>query len=72
MRRCTVQNNGHAGGSTNEFHLDVPPMPLWQNSPMHIQLVPANLSNHHHHHHHTELDNLMNTHGNHGDQIDRK
>ncbi|CAF1619556.1 unnamed protein product, partial [Adineta ricciae] len=72
MRRCTVQNNGHAGGSTNEFHLDVPPMPLWQNSPMHIQLVPANLSNHHHHHHHhTELDNLMNTHGNHGDQIDQ-
>jgi len=63
MRRCTGQNNGHIGG-TNEFHLDVPPMPIWQNSPMHVQLISTNLNGHH-----TGLDHLINTNG---DQIDRK
>jgi hypothetical protein len=59
MRRYTGQTNGHTGG-TNEFHLDVPPMPIWQNSPMHVQLIPTNL---------TGLDHLINTNG---EQIDRK
>jgi hypothetical protein len=59
MRRCVGQTNGHTGG-TNEFHLDLPPVPMWQNSPMHLQLIPTNL---------TGLDHLINTSG---DQIDRK
>jgi hypothetical protein len=63
MRRCTLQNNGQTGG-TNEFHLDVPPMPIWQNGPMHVQLIPTNLNNHP-----SGMDHLINTSG---DQIDRK
>jgi hypothetical protein len=65
MRRCTVQNNGHTGGGTNEFHLDIPPMPIWQNSPVHVQLIPTNLNGHHH----TGMDHLINTSG---EQMDRK
>ncbi|CAF0829587.1 unnamed protein product [Rotaria sp. Silwood1] len=55
MRRCTLKNNGHTGVA-NEFHLDVPPMPLWQNSPMPVQLLPTNINSHH-----TGMDNLVNT-----------
>jgi hypothetical protein len=62
MRRCTLQNNGQTGG-TNEFHLDVPPMPIWQNGPMHVQLIPTNLNNHP-----SGMDHLINTSG---DQIDQ-
>ncbi len=64
MRRCAVQNNGHTGGGTNEFHLDVSPMPIWQNGPMHVQLLPTNMNSHH-----TGIDHLINTSG---DQLDRK
>ncbi|CAF1146429.1 unnamed protein product [Adineta steineri] len=63
MRRCTVQNSGHPGGGTNEFHLDVPPMPIWQNNQMHVQLLPTNINNHH-----TGIDHLINTSG---DQLDQ-
>jgi hypothetical protein len=66
MRRCTIQNNGHTGGA-NEFHIDVPPMPIWQNGPMppvHVQIVPTNINNHH-----AGIDHLINTSG---DQMDRK
>lgn len=59
MRRCTVQNNGHTGG-TNEFHLDVPSLPIWPNAPVHVQLIPTNING---------IDHLINTSG---DQIDRK
>ncbi len=59
MRRCTVQNNGHTGGG-NEFHLDIPPVPIWQNGPMHVQLISTNLNG---------MDHLINTSG---DQMDRK
>jgi len=56
MRRSTVPTGG-----TNEFHLDISPVPMWQNGPMHVQLIPAN---------HTGIDHLINTTTN--DQIDRK
>ncbi|CAF2817743.1 unnamed protein product [Rotaria sp. Silwood2] len=62
MRRCTIPNNGHTGGA-NEFHLDVPPMPIWQNGPMSVQLLPTNINGHH-----TGMDHLVNTSE---DQIDQ-
>jgi hypothetical protein len=49
MRRCGNQSNGHLDG-TSEFHLDIPPMPIWQNSslqPSHVQLLPTNIDGHH-------------------------
>lgn len=63
MRRSLGQNNGHTGG-TNEFHLDVPPMPIWSNSPVHVQLIPTNLNGHP-----TGIDHLINTSA---DPLDRK
>ena len=66
MRRCGGQNNGSQGGA-NEFHLDMPPMPMWHNSsisPMHVQLVPTNLNGHH-----AAMDHLVNTSG---DQMERE
>lgn len=61
MRRGTLQNNGRPGGA-NEFHLDVPSMPVWQNAPMPVQLVSTGINAHH-------TDHLVNTSG---DQMDRK
>ncbi|CAM4940217.1 unnamed protein product [Rotaria socialis] len=55
MRRCILQNNGHAAGG-NEFHLDVPPMPFWQNAQIPVQLLPTNINSHH-----TGVDHLVNT-----------
>lgn len=51
MRRWGTQNNGHLGGNS-EFHLDVPPLPVWQNNsmpppPSHIQLLPTTINGHH-------------------------
>jgi hypothetical protein len=63
MRRCILQNNGHAAGG-NEFHLDVPPIPFWQNAQIPVQLLPTNINGHH-----TGVDHLVNTGG---DQMDRK
>ncbi|CAF3935091.1 unnamed protein product [Rotaria sordida] len=62
MRRCIVQNNGHTE-ETNEFHLDVPPMPVWQNGSMSVQLLPTNINGHH-----TGMNHLVNTSG---DQMDQ-
>lgn len=55
MHRSTMPSGG-----TNEFHLDISPVPMWQNGPMHVQLIPTN---------HTGIDHLINTNT---DQIDRK
>lgn len=63
MRRSLGQNNGHTGG-TNEFHLDVPSMPIWPTSPMHVQLISTNLNGHP-----TGIDHLINTSA---DPLDRK
>ncbi|CAF5048667.1 unnamed protein product, partial [Rotaria magnacalcarata] len=62
MRRCILQNNGHAAGG-NEFHLDVPPMPFWQNAQIPVQLLPTNINGHH-----AGADHLVNTGG---DQMDQ-
>ncbi|CAF2138174.1 unnamed protein product [Rotaria magnacalcarata] len=62
MRRCILQNNGHAAGG-NEFHLDVPPMPFWQNAQIPVQLLPTNINVHH-----AGADHLVNTSG---DQMDQ-
>ena len=64
MRRSTVQNSGHTGGANNEFHLDVPPVPIWQNGPMPVQLLPTHINGHH-----SGLEHLINTGG---EQIDRE
>lgn len=63
MRRSNAHNNSHSGGA-NEFHLDVPPVPMWQNGPVHMQLLSANITGHH-----TGMDHLSSTSG---DQMDRK
>lgn len=63
MRRSLGQNNGHTG-VTNEFHLDIPSMPVWSSSPMHVQLIPTNLNGHP-----SGIDHLINTSA---DSIDRK
>ena len=58
MRRSGIHNNGHPGGPS-EFHLDMPQMPMWQNGPMHVQILPSNIG----------IDPLMNNSP--GDQLDR-
>ena len=73
MRRCAGQNPESQGGS-NEFHLDIAPVPMWHNSsiaPVHVQLLPPNINghHHHHHHHHAGIEHLIN---NNGEQMERK
>ena len=62
-RTAPTQNHGRIGGN-NEFHLDVPPMPIWKNSSVHAQFIPTNLNTHS-----NGFDQLMNTHT---DKMDRK
>ncbi|CAF5215337.1 unnamed protein product, partial [Rotaria magnacalcarata] len=50
MRRSAIHNNGYSG-ENSEFHLDMPQIPMWQNSslppPIHVQLLPTNLNGQH-------------------------
>ncbi|CAF5074188.1 unnamed protein product, partial [Rotaria socialis] len=67
MRRSAMHNNGYSG-ENSEFHLDMPQIPMWQNSslppPIHVQLLPTNLNGQH-----SSMDHFIN---NGGDQLDRK
>ncbi|CAM4750007.1 unnamed protein product [Rotaria magnacalcarata] len=66
MRRSAIHNNGYSG-ENSEFHLDMPQIPMWQNSslppPIHVQLLPTNLNGQH-----SSMDHFFN---NGGDQLDQ-